>query len=128
MYTFWSSCIVGAIVTPLDIPVNVDTSVRISQYIACLVSVFTADDFVSGMLYIGKTVQRSSYSPVNEENGERRLPKHVRAKWEITNALRVIEGALAIIVSFIFIVQSFEAIELWLNFAGERDRIFHEHL
>ena len=98
---------------------NVDISVRISQYIACLVSVFTADDFVSGMLHIGKhIVQKSSYSPVTENDAERRLPKY-HMKWEITNAFRVIEGALVIIVSFIFIVQSHEAIELWLNFAGE---------
>ena len=100
---------------------NVDISVRISQYIACLVSVFTADDFVSGMLHIGKhIVQKSSFSPVTE-NDERRVRKRVRAKWEITNAFRVIEGALVIIVSLIFIVQSHEAIELWLNFVGERD-------
>ena len=99
---------------------NVDISVRISQYIACLVSVFTADDFVSGILHIGKhIVQKSSFSPVTE-NDERRLPKY-HMKWEITNAFRVIEGALVIVVSFIFIVQSNEAIELWLNFAGERD-------
>ena len=32
--------------------------------------------------------------------------------------MRIIEGALVVIVSFIFIVQSSTAIDLWLNFAA----------
>ena len=39
-------------------------------------------------------------------------------KWELSNSLRIIEGALVIVVSFIFIVQSATAIDLWLNFAA----------
>lgn len=34
------------------------------------------------------------------------------------SSLRIIEGSLVIMVSFIFIVQSATAIDLWLNFAA----------
>lgn len=36
-------------------------TVKISQYIACMVSVFTADDLVSGALLVGKRVVKKGY-------------------------------------------------------------------
>lgn len=36
-------------------------TVKISQYIACMVSVFTADDMVTGALLVGKRVVKKGY-------------------------------------------------------------------
>ena len=40
----------------LNIPVEVPRTVTASQYIACLVSVISADDLIQGMLFMGKRI------------------------------------------------------------------------
>mmetsp|Transcript_4257 Transcript_4257/g.8827 ORF Transcript_4257/g.8827 Transcript_4257/m.8827 type:complete len:837 (+) Transcript_4257:208-2718(+) len=95
-----------------NVPADVHPSVRISQYIACLVSVFTADDFVSGILLSCQVITDKSQSVHEGTN------VGISKKWEISNLMRLLEGLLVILVSFLFIIQSREAIELWLNFAG----------
>jgi hypothetical protein len=91
----------------MNVPVDVPLTVTMSQYIACFVSVFTADDFITGILYAGKHILKDEDSI---------LTSHW--KWEVSNLMRTTEGALVIFVSFIFIVQSDTAIDLFLNFAG----------
>lgn len=55
----------------------------------------------------------------NQKVGEEEAPLPPKSmKWEVSNLMRLVEGALVLFVSFIFIIQSQEAIELWLNFAG----------
>jgi hypothetical protein len=90
----------------MNVPVDVSTTVTMAQYIACFVSVFTADDLITGTLYVGKQI-------INDENLP---PSHW--KWKLSNIMRMSEGALVIFVSFTFIVQSDTAIDLFLNFAG----------
>ena len=43
-------------ITAMNVPANVPLAVRVSQYIAATVAVFTADDLVTGVLHIGKRV------------------------------------------------------------------------
>ena len=42
----------------LNIPADVPLTVKISQFVACVVSVFTAEDFVSGIVFAGSRVSR----------------------------------------------------------------------
>ena len=95
---------------------------KISQFVACAVSVFTAEDFVSGIVFAGSRVLYSGVAHQlegidNEEIIEASPPK-ISKKFELTNILRLTEGAMVILVSFIFIIQSRVVIDLWLNFAG----------
>uniref|UniRef100_A0A7S3VF82 Uncharacterized protein n=1 Tax=Chaetoceros debilis TaxID=122233 RepID=A0A7S3VF82_9STRA len=100
------------LITPMNIPVGVNWSVTVSQYIACIVSVFSADDLVYGVLHVGKHIRIGPRNcvPMNEPA--------TSIKWEVSNFMRMVEGAIVIFASFIFIVQSSTAIDLWLNFAG----------
>uniref|UniRef100_A0A7S3VG75 Uncharacterized protein n=2 Tax=Chaetoceros debilis TaxID=122233 RepID=A0A7S3VG75_9STRA len=82
----------------MNIPVIVPLSVTVSQCIACIVSVFSADDLVYGVLHVNK--------------------RPIDIKWEVSNIMRIVEGVMVIGVSLIFIVQSSTAIDLWLNFAA----------
>lgn len=50
-----------SLVTTMNIPVDVPLTVRISQYIACLVSVFTADDLQEGALNVGRRIIHKSH-------------------------------------------------------------------
>eukprot|EP00804_Cyclotella_cryptica_P019391 CCRYP_021124-RA/>CCRYP_021124-RA protein AED:0.13 eAED:0.53 QI:0/0/0.5/1/1/1/2/190/860 len=97
----------------MNVPINVPLSVTISQYIACVVSILTADDFITGMLYIWKHIVFKDYSHINNHD----LPP-LSWKWELSNGMRIVEGALVIFTAFIFIVQSSTVIDLFLNFAG----------
>ncbi len=97
----------------LNIPVEVPRTVTASQYIACLVSVISADDLIQGMLFMGKRIIPSGYPRVDGM-----LPPTISCKWEFSNIMRLVEGLLVIGVSFVFIVQSSTVIDLFLNFAG----------
>ena len=110
-----------------------NNSFLLTPYIFCpynldilgMVSVFTAQDLVTGALHVGKRIVKKEHL----RRERRRRSTMMRAismasrntknwKWELSNSLRIIEGALIIMVSFIFIVQSATAIDLWLNFAA----------
>ncbi|KAL7545554.1 hypothetical protein ACHAWF_008902 [Thalassiosira exigua] len=102
----------GRLITNLNLPVGVPPSVTVSQYVACLVSVFTADDLVAALSFSNKRLVRGDFLPANGQ-----APK-LSPKWGFANSMRGLEGAMVIVVTFFLIVQSVEAIELWLNFAG----------
>jgi hypothetical protein len=102
--------------SPLDlqynIPVDVPPEVTMAQIIACIISVYTAADFVDALFF----VRRPIILPNCQD--ERRDIKDLSLKWEFSNLMRMSEGAFAIAVSFVFIVQSTTVIDLFLNFAG----------
>jgi len=120
------------IITTMNVPVDVPITVKISQYIACMVGVFTAGDLVTGAIYVGRRPIKKRY--LDQEiaaSGSRvaRRSSFMRAmsvaldkehpwKWEISNSMRIVEGALVVVVSFIFICQAYSAIDLWLDFAA----------
>ena len=105
--------------SPLDltmnIPVDVPIEVTIAQYLACLVSVFTATDFTDGVFFLKRRIfSEDDYLRLNEE--DQRPPYSI--KWEASNLMRMAEGLLVISVCFVFIVQSTTVIDLFLDFAG----------
>ena len=53
--------------TTMNVPVDVPLTVKISQYIACVVSVLTADDLVSGTLYVGRRVVSKDHMNAERE-------------------------------------------------------------
>ena len=55
------------LVTTMNVPVDVPMTVRISQYVACMVSVFTADDLVSGALNVGRRVVKRGHMDTERE-------------------------------------------------------------
>ena len=83
--------------TPLNYPIGVSRQVMIAQYLACLVSVFTATDFVDGILYFRKQIiceeDDDDYTNSNSNNVGADHYKKSRMKWEVSNLMRMAEGA-----------------------------------
>lgn len=76
------------LVTTMNVPVDVPLTVRLSQYIACLVSVFTADDLIEGALNVGKRIIHKSHLTASMVR-ERRFTISTsltsrQTKWEIS--------------------------------------------
>ncbi|KAL7552271.1 hypothetical protein ACHAWF_015511 [Thalassiosira exigua] len=93
---------------------SVDLSARV---VACLVSIFTSGDFVDGLLLMGGPVGR---------RGPGGAPR-CSVKWEFINLLRLSEGIFLVAISFMFVAQSSDVIDLFQNFAavafvGELDK------
>lgn len=81
------------LITAMNVPVDVPITVKISQYIACMVSVFTADDLVTGATHVGKRVVKKGSLGVGV-TGQRRKSflrqlseskhlHHHQYKWEL---------------------------------------------
>ena len=81
------------LITAMNVPVDVPITVKISQYIACMVSVFTADDLVTGATHVGKRVIKKGSLGVGV-TGQRRKSflrqlseaqhlHHHQYKWEL---------------------------------------------
>lgn len=81
------------LITAMNVPVDVPITVKISQYIACMVSVFTADDLVTGATHVGKRVIKKESLGV-DVTGQRRKSflrqlsegkhlHHHQYKWEL---------------------------------------------
>ena len=84
---------------------SVDLSAKV---VATIVSVFSAGDFIDGLLLMGGPVGRK---------GSRRAPGY-SAKWELINILRLSEGIFLVAVSFMFVAQSYSVVDLFQNFAA----------
>lgn len=86
------------------------------------------DDFIVGLLYVRARLvyktnnENESCSLIDslpQEDAEMKESKGgLSLKWEIANLMRMIEGCFAIVVSFIFIVQSANVLDLFLNFVA----------
>lgn len=90
---------------------------RVSQYLSCLVAVlFTEnDDFAVGLHIL---IRKDNMFVKGSRGLKEKVPMKW-AKWTVSNnLLRTIEGTMVLVCSFLLIIQSREAIELWLNFAG----------
>ena len=107
---------------PLHIPLYVENDVKIAQFLALLVSVFTAKDIIHSL-----DVFQIEY----DESVKELFPSATYLKWILSNFLRFCEGILSVIVTFLFIVQSVDVLDLFLDFAvvkfvGELDELgFH---
>ena len=105
---------------PLSIPLHIDNEVLVAQVLALIVTVCTAKNIIHALdifqIKYDKDVVKSIF------------PHATKLWWWITDLMRFSEGALAIVVTFLFIVRSTEVLDLFLNFAavqfvGELDGI-----
>lgn len=94
---------------PLKVPLSVETDVIAAQCFALLVSVISQEDMLTSLNMI-----RVAYNSDILDS----FPAATQPKWILSNAFRFSEGILSVAVSFIFIVQSTEVLELFLNFAA----------
>jgi F0F1-type ATP synthase membrane subunit b/b' len=95
---------------PLGIPANVETIVRVTQFLAIIISVLTQADL------------RTSLEQVNEGYSKDRFGTEFgeasRGKWWFAAACRFLEGALGLLVTFFLIVIVDNAFDLLLNFTA----------
>jgi hypothetical protein len=95
---------------PLGIPENVETIVRVTQFLAIFIAVLTQEDL------------RTSLEQVNEGYSTERIGKEfgeaTRGKWWFATACRFLQGALGLIVTFFLIVTVDNIFELLLNFTA----------
>mmetsp|Transcript_54379 Transcript_54379/g.80914 ORF Transcript_54379/g.80914 Transcript_54379/m.80914 type:complete len:680 (-) Transcript_54379:324-2363(-) len=94
---------------PLKVPLRVEQDVAAAQILALLVSLVTQEDVITTLDMI----------PVGYNNDVLKTSgSATRVKWGISDLMRLFEGILSIMVSFIFIIQSTEVLDLFLNFAA----------
>eukprot|EP00551_Chaetoceros_affinis_P005841 CAMPEP_0203684322 /NCGR_PEP_ID=MMETSP0090-20130426/47976_1 /ASSEMBLY_ACC=CAM_ASM_001088 /TAXON_ID=426623 /ORGANISM="Chaetoceros affinis, Strain CCMP159" /LENGTH=938 /DNA_ID=CAMNT_0050553493 /DNA_START=56 /DNA_END=2872 /DNA_ORIENTATION=- len=91
----------------LKVPLYIDLEVIFAQFLAIVVSVFTARDIIHAMDIL--QVQYD-YSILEV------FPNATIGKWYASNFLRLIEGLMGLLVSFFFIVQSEDVLDLFLDF------------
>jgi len=90
------------------VPLDIKAEVAITQVLTLFISIFTAKDVINAL-----DVFQVEYETSILET----FPAATLSKWIITNILRFAEGCLVLIITFIFIVQSFDVLDLILNFA-----------
>lgn len=94
---------------PLSVPMRTSLEVTIAQAIALFVSFITQPDVITtlDMIQLGYN-----------HDVKKVFKAACRIKWVIANMCRFFEGILSIVISFIFIIQSTDVLELFLNFAA----------
>ncbi len=102
-----------------NIPLYVNLNVIIAQICAMFVIVFSADDVVKSF-----DIFQIQY----DANVKAIYPSATLFKLYLTNLLRVCEGYLVVFVTYLFVLQSYNVMELFLDFAavqfvGELDEI-----
>jgi len=106
-------CLVGLfrgsdIRNPLQVPVNNTNYEDLAQALAILVSIFIAGDLVNSLHVFN----------VHYDSEKLRDFEHAaRFKWYLANALRFVVGGLGLFVSFFFILQGTDVLDLFLDFA-----------
>lgn len=90
----------------LNVPPFVTGEVAFAQFLALIVSILTNRDIVTGL----------GHDQFNDEVLATFTDASYR-KWVLSHVLRFIEGFLGIVVAFLFIVQSTDVLDLFLNFA-----------
>mmetsp|Transcript_24838 Transcript_24838/g.37515 ORF Transcript_24838/g.37515 Transcript_24838/m.37515 type:complete len:651 (-) Transcript_24838:86-2038(-) len=94
---------------PLKVPIRTSTEVTIAQSLALFVSFITQQDVITtiDMLRLGY-----------DHDVKEVFKAATRTKWIMANICRFVEGLVTIGISFIFIIQSTDVLELFLNFAA----------
>jgi hypothetical protein len=97
-------------VNPLGIPANVETNVRVTQFLAVIVAVLTQADL------------RTSLEQVNEGYKQDRIGNVFGeascGKWWFATACRFLSGALGLVITFFLIVIADNVFDLLLNFTA----------
>mmetsp|Transcript_1498 Transcript_1498/g.2990 ORF Transcript_1498/g.2990 Transcript_1498/m.2990 type:complete len:644 (-) Transcript_1498:1480-3411(-) len=94
---------------PLKVPLRVENDVVAAQCFALLVSLVAQEDVITTLNNIPVGYNHDILNTFGSAT---------RIRWVISDFMRLLEGILSIMVSFIFIVQSTEVLELFANFAA----------
>jgi len=94
---------------PLDIPVNVETTVRIAQLLLLFVAVLTQGD-----LAVALTEMVNGY----DEKMEGIFEDASLSKWKFSILMKFLEGLMGLFSSFMLIMIQSDVYELLLTFAG----------
>jgi len=103
-----------------------DTTVILAQYTAIFIALFSQDDIMNTIALITTTFDReymvrqmNLYAESSDYTSTRRMiGQSYYWKWILCNASRCVEGILATVVSFLFIVQSDNVLDMFMNFAA----------
>jgi hypothetical protein len=96
---------------PLNIPPNVEPTVRTTEVLAIIIAIITQDD-VKKVIHILK-------DGYDEDSFRRAFGREVsRFKWAFSIVLRALEGMLGLFVTFMLIMQSETVLDLLLNFSA----------
>ena len=105
----------------LGIPVSVTTPVVISQLLAFVISVFTQDDLLAGMvlLYQGYTKDMKQVYGVARHGGTGRGGGGGRrCQWLCAVLFLLVDGLMGLAVTFMLVVTSATVLNVLLNFAA----------
>ena len=94
---------------PFGVPASVSVSVYMAQAFSICISVMSQRNFITSLQDLF-----GDFPTVILQTA----PCASRSKWTCSNLARILDGVLAIIVSFILIVQSSDVLELFMNFAA----------
>ena len=98
----------------LNIPVAVDFSVMLSQFLAFMISVFTQNDLVNALIHLFKGYDIS----IKETYGRDGRGGGSRAQWVLSLACAFIDGLFGLAVTFLLVVTSSTVLDVLLNFAA----------
>ena len=108
----------------LGIPGNVDWQVRIAQLIAIIITVISQDEVRQSfnVIYDGydrSTVEKAFFNEDgNECSDEGSSDRVMRARWYAASLFRLVEGCLALGVTFMLVVRATTVRDLLLNFTA----------
>ena len=92
-----------------DAPVKAEIVLILSQVLALVVTVMTADDIITSL---------DVFVIRYDSDIEKEFPHASKIKWYITNLLRMTVGAASVMTALVFIIQSDQVLDLFLNFAA----------
>ena len=96
---------------PLGVPVNVRVPVRIAQFLATIISLFSQDDLRVAIAGIFQGVPFAF-------KGDKDFHEMTSLQWYISCFLRFIQGFFRLFASFMMIMQAETVFDLLLNFLG----------
>ncbi|CAB9497433.1 expressed unknown protein [Seminavis robusta] len=102
-----------------NVPPQVSTEVFVAQYLALLVAVLSQDDVTTSLVFFSVGV--GPRYPQVQAQLQTKYPgkgSATFARYWTFNLLRFTEGLVTILVSFVFIIQSDNVLDIFLNFAA----------
>ena len=104
----------------MSVPVNVEAPVRWAQFLALIISLFSQDDLRIGFEGISKGLPHEfEWAGDGGDNEDYvAIQKMTSPQWYISYGLRLVQGFLGMVASFILIMQSNTVFDLLVNFLG----------
>ena len=96
---------------PFNLPANVETPVRISQVLLIIIALFSQDDLLSGIESVVDGFPGSF-------RGNRRFVRMGRFQWRLSSIVRLSQGLLNLLASFVLSIQSETVPDVLLNVLG----------